>query len=221
MAIAWRPAAWGGLALLGTVLAWGAWQQRLPLSLTEVFGFLTGAACVLLVVDESIWNFPVGIANNLVFLALFFSARLYADMALQLVYVGLAAAGWWLWARGGAGPERLRVSVAPARERLALLLLGAAATVGLAAYLRRIGDAAPWLDALTTVLSLGAQWLLNRKRIDNWFVWLAADVLYVWLYLARGLYLTAVLYALFIGLCLAGLARWRREARAARLQAAA
>jgi nicotinamide mononucleotide transporter len=218
---AWRPWAWAGLALLSAGLAWGSWQGRLPLGLTEVFGFATGAACVLLVVDESVWNFPVGIANNVAFLLLFFSARLYADMALQVVYVGLAVAGWALWARGGGGPERLRVTRAPPGERAVLALAGLLATAGLAAYLRRVGDAAPWLDALTTVLSLIAQWLLNRKRLDNWFVWITADLLYVWLYVGRGLYLTAALYAIFIGLCLTGLARWRREARTAGLQAAA
>ena len=196
------------------LLAWGSWRRVLPLGLIEVFGFATGAACVLLVVDESVWNFPVGIANNLGFLVLFFTARLYADMALQVVYVALAAAGWWLWAKGAAG-EPLRVGRASAGELGALLLLGAAAAAGLAHYLRRVGDAAPVLDASTTVLSLAAQWLLNRKRIESWYVWIAADVLYVWLYVDRGLYLTAVLYAAFIGLCLAGLARWRSSALAA------
>jgi nicotinamide mononucleotide transporter len=215
--IAWRPWAWAGLALLGLGLAWGSWQQRLPLGLTEVFGFATGAACVLLVVDESVWNFPVGIANNVFFLVLFLSARLYADMALQVVYVGLGVAGWRLWVKGGGGAEGLQVAPAGWRERVVLLLLGAAATAGLAVYLRGIGDAAPWLDALTTVLSLIAQWLLNRKRLDNWLVWITADVLYVWLYVGRRLYLTAALYAIFIALCLAGLARWRERARAAPL----
>jgi nicotinamide mononucleotide transporter len=221
VATTWRPFAWSGLALLSAGLAWGSWQGQLRLGLTEVLGFATGAACVLLVVDESIWNFPVGIANNVAFLLLFLSARLYADMALQLVYVTLAVAGWMQWARGGPGADRLRVTLAPAAERAVLLVLSLVATAVLAAYLRRVGDAAPWLDALTTVLSLVAQWLLNGKRLENWFVWITADVLYVWLYVSRGLYLTGALYAIFIGLCLAGLARWVREMRVARLQAVA
>lgn len=93
---------------------------------------------------------------------------------------------------------------------------------GGAVYLRRIGDAAPVLDALTTVLSLIAQWLLNRKRIDNWWAWIAADVLYVGLYVRRGLHLTALLYAVFILLCVWGLRRWRRSrTHAAQLRPAA
>jgi nicotinamide mononucleotide transporter len=211
----WRPVAWASLAVLCAGLAWGSGRGLLALGLVEVFGFATGAACVLLVVDENVWNFPVGIANNLGFFALFFSARLYADMALQLVYVGLAVAGWRLWLKGNGGQEPLRVSTAPAFERLLLFALGLFASAALVVYLRRIGDAAPVRDALTTVLSLIAQWLLNRKRIDSWAVWITADVLYVWLYLDRRLYLTAVLYAIFIGLCLAGLARWRAAAGSA------
>jgi nicotinamide mononucleotide transporter len=208
-----RALVWSLLGAGSAGLAWASIRHVLPLSLTEVLGFATGAACVLLVVDQKIWNFPVGIANNLFFLVLFWRARLYGDMALQLVYVGLGAAGWWRWARGAGDGRALRVTVTPPRERALLALAVLAVTAALALWFERIGDAAPVLDALTTVLSLAAQWLLNRKRIENWYVWIAADVLYVWLYLSRGLHLTAALYAIFIILCLAGLRRWRAEAR--------
>lgn len=215
----WRRYVWGALALLCAGLAWGSWQGLVPMGLVEVLGFATGVAGVLLVVEENVWNFPVGIANNLAFLIVFFSARLYADMALQVVYVGMALAGWRRWVTGSRGPNPLRVTSAPWSERLALLAAGSVATIGLTAYLRRVGGAAPALDALTTVLSLAAQWLLNRKRIDNWYVWLTADVLYLWLYLDRRLYLTTALYAVFIGLCFLGLARWREAARRAAVDA--
>jgi nicotinamide mononucleotide transporter len=85
---------------------------------------------------------------------------------------------------------------------------------GLTWWFVRIGDASPALDALTTVLSLVAQWLLNRKRLENWLFWITADVAYVWLYVARRLHLTAVLYAIFVILCLVGLRRWRAAAAA-------
>jgi nicotinamide mononucleotide transporter len=105
------------------------------------------------------------------------------------------------------------VSFAPPLERAWVAAVAVIATGGLAFWFERIGDAAPALDALTTVLSLVAQWLLNRKRIENWFVWIAADLLYVWLYVARGLHLTAALYAIFVVMCVAGLRRWRTAAR--------
>jgi nicotinamide mononucleotide transporter len=85
------------------------------------------------------------------------------------------------------------------------------ATTGLTYYFISIDDSAPFLDALTTVLSLIAQYLLNFKRLENWFVWITADVIYVYLYIYKELYLTAVLYAIFIGMCIAGYNAWKKS----------
>src|SRR3954467_4078102 len=89
-----RALAWTFLVVASAVLAAASLRHSIPVNLTEIFGFVTGAACVLLVIDENIWNFPVGLANNLFFLALFWTARLYGDMALQFVYLALGIAGW-------------------------------------------------------------------------------------------------------------------------------
>lgn len=199
-------AALGSLALIA-----GAWLGALPLDLTEVCGFVTGALCVWLVVRENIWTWPLGLANNAFFIALFLDARLYADTALQLVYIVLGVLGWRWWLRGGAGRTPLRVSRAPAPTLLTLAALVAAGTAGLTLFLRSVGDSAPFLDALTTTLSLAAQYLLTRKALENWFVWIAADIIYIGLYLDKGLPLTAALYGLFLALCLAGLRQWRRS----------
>jgi nicotinamide mononucleotide transporter len=77
--------------------------------------------------------------------------------------------------------------------------------------LRRFTDSTvPFWDALTTAISLTAQYMLARKIIDNWWLWLAADVIYVALYIYKGLYLTAVLYVIFFALCVVGLVRWQK-----------
>jgi nicotinamide mononucleotide transporter len=164
----------------------------------------------LFVVEQNIWNFPIGIANNIFFIVLFLSARLYGDMALQVVYIVLGLIGWWQWLHGGVNRTELQVNPASTQELLMLLFVGAVATAGMREYFIMINDSAPFLDALTTALSLIAQYLLNNKRIENWFVWIAADIIYVGLYVQKGLYLTAVLYALFIGLCITGYISWRK-----------
>ena len=187
----------------------GAWTGALPLGLTETLGFVTGAVCVWLTVKQHIWSWPIGIANSAFFLALFSGARLFADMGLQVIYIVLGFLGWYWWLRGGDNQTALRVSHATPTTLLALGLLGAVATAGLTAFLRSIGDAAPFLDALTTVLSLVAQYMLTRKLIENWYVWITADIIYIGLYSSRGLYLTAALYALFLALCVMGLRGWR------------
>ena len=71
------------------------------MDLVEILGFVSGALCVWLVARQNVWNWPIGIANNITFLILFWTAGLYADSSLQVVYVGLAVYGWWAWLRGG------------------------------------------------------------------------------------------------------------------------
>jgi nicotinamide mononucleotide transporter len=201
----------GGAASLA--LLYASWVGRAPFGLppvplTEALGFVTGALCVYLVVKESVWNFPVGIANSAFFLALFVGARLYGDAGLQVLFIALGFQGWYLWLRGGENRTPLKVERA---SRLLLLCVAAfvvAGTAALTLFFRAVNDSAPFLDALTTLLSLGAQYLLNRKAVENWLLWMTADVIYVYLYAVKGLHLTAVLYFVFLCLCVVGLRSW-------------
>jgi len=184
------------------------------MSAVEWAGFLTGALCVVLVVKEHVGNFPVGIANCLFFAVLFVDAGLYADAGLQLVFLALGVHGWWLWLRGGEHRTRLEIRPLPQEDAIRVGLGVFLGTALLTLVLSRFTDSTvPFWDALTTSLSLGAQWLLNHKHVANWYLWITADVLYVALYLSKDLRLTALLYAGFIGLCVAGLRSWRRTAR--------
>ncbi|MBD2759630.1 nicotinamide mononucleotide transporter [Yimella sp. cx-573] len=180
---------------------------------TEIAGFVTGALCVWLVVRRNIWNFPVGIANNIFFWVLFMQAGLYADAWLQVVYLVLGGLGWYWWLHGGENRSALVVRSTPAWGWAAVLAFVAVATFVVYALLTSHTDSTvPVGDASTTALSLGAQIMLNRKWIGNWLLWIAADVLYIWLYAHKGLYLTSVLYAGFLVMCIIGLVQWRRAA---------
>lgn len=190
------------------ILSHAGWWSIGPV---EAWGFATGGICVWLVVREHIANWPIGLANNLAFVLLFWHGRLYADMGLQVVYFGLGIYGWWQWLHGGRDRTALTIQRASRRELAALAVTVPLATLSLRQLLVAVDDAAPLLDALTTALSLAAQFLLCRKRIENWWLWLAADVIYVPLYIARGMRLTAVLYAVFFLLCVVGLRAWRRS----------
>ena len=95
-----------------------------------------------------------------------------------------------------------------------LLLFVACATYGLTLLLDSVHDVAPFLDALTTSLSLAAQWLLNTKKIETWYFWIAADLIYVPLYGVKHLWLTAAVYVVFLAMCLRGFAEWRGLATA-------
>jgi nicotinamide mononucleotide transporter len=131
-------------------------------------------------------------------------------MGLQVVYFALAIYGWANWLRGGTGGTALPISRTLRWEWMTLFVFVIAGTIGLRAVLIAAGGAAPLWDALTTALSLAAQYLLCRKRLENWFFWIAADIVYIPLYVSRSLPLTAILYAVFLVMCFAGLRSWRR-----------
>lgn len=203
------------LFVASVALIVGSASGLIPLSTVEVLGFVTGGLTVWFTVRQNIWCWPIGIANNVFFIILFWGARLYADMGLQVVYIVLSVLGWYWWLKGGKQKTVLRVTSAPKREWLVIIPLAIVATELTRRYLASVGDAAPFLDAATTVASLVAQYLLTRKYVENWYVWMAADVVYVGLYVSRGLPLTAILYAVFFGMCVMGLREWKRSRIAA------
>jgi nicotinamide mononucleotide transporter len=201
-----------GLATLGSsALVLGSWIQILPMSLTEVFGFITGAICVWLTVKQNIWSWPIGIANNIFFIFLFLQVGLYADTGLQVVYIVLAILGWYWWLKGGVKKTKLAVSHISITTSLVLTIIGVISTYWMMLYLQSINDSAPFLDALTTVMSLIAQFMLTKKYLENWYIWIAADVIYVYLYFSKDLSLTAVLYFIFLCMCIAGLTQWQKS----------
>jgi nicotinamide mononucleotide transporter len=179
------------------------------ISVAEVLGFGTGAVCVWLVAKQHLLNWPIGIANNLLFILLFATTGLYADAGLQVVYIALACYGWWSWTHGAQAGGELAVSHTPARTLVMLLLAGATITFGLTALLDHVTDSTvPFWDALTTALSLVATYGQCRKQVESWYFWMLADVIYVPLYASKGLWLTALLYVGFFMLCVMGWRRW-------------
>lgn len=182
----------------------------------EVAGFVTGALCVWLATRQHVANFPVGIANNVVFAVLFWQSGIPANAALQVVYLALAALGWWWWVRGGPDSGRMPVAATPRLVWPVAVVVTVAATVAIAALLTHADESVrPSWDAGTTALSLVAQVMMGRKWLGSWAVWIVTDVLLVGLYASLGLYLTAALYVLFIALCVSGWRAWRADLQTA------
>ena len=180
----------------------------------EVFGFVTGAACVGLLVRQNIWNWPLGIANNLTFMVLFYRTGLYADVGLQVFYIAISVYGWWHWLHGGRDHGALAAS--RVRPATALLLVGtvAATTALLTFILRRYTNSTvPVLDSLITALSLVAQFMMTRKWVENWPVWILANCISVGLLIYKGLYVASLLYLVYQVLCVMGWKEWRATLR--------
>jgi nicotinamide mononucleotide transporter len=203
-----RPAEWLAMLLVSAAMVAATGLERWSIPWTEVAGFVTGFVCVWLAVRQHVWTWPIGLANNVAFLILFWNARLFADAGLQIVYFALGAYGWWNWLYGGEKRTELRLSRALRGEWLALAVLVPLATWGLWELLVAVNGAAPFWDSLTTILSLAAQYLMCRKRVECWLIWIAADLIYVPLYLDRQLPLTAALYGAFLVMCVFGLREW-------------
>jgi nicotinamide mononucleotide transporter len=170
-----------------------------------------GIVSVYLSTRQNIWSWPTAIANVALYTVVFYQGRLYGQMGLQPVYLALSIYGWYEWLHGGAQRTELQVSRATPRLLGALAVINIVTWVSLAAILRRTDAALPWLDALLTTTSLVAQWMMTRKILESWLLWIAVDVVYVPMFFSQRLYATALLYAAFLVLAVMGFVEWRRS----------
>lgn len=181
-----------------------------PLSWAEVVGFGTGIWCVWLTAQRRMLNFPVGIANCLLLLFLFWQSRLFADASLQVLFIGLSLQGWWQWSRGRINRE-IPVSDLSAQGMVAAGASGLALAALLYLLLTWAKGSVPLFDALITALSVVAQWLLNARKRQTWYFWIVVDLISIPVYVHKQLYLIALLYFIFLGLCIIGLRAWARD----------
>ena len=177
----------------------------------EAVSFVTGALCVWLVVRENVWNFPIGLLNVATFSIVFFQSRLFADAGLQVVYFVMGIVGWTLWLRGGKNHTPLNLSRIGSAELAWICVFVVVSTLGLWQTLHHLGGSASFWDALTTSLSLASQWMLNRKQLENWLGWIIVDTIYIPLYVSKGLFLTAILYSIFLCMAFIGWKQWHQS----------
>jgi nicotinamide mononucleotide transporter len=178
----------------------------------EILAVVTGIISVYLSTRENIWSWPTALVNVSLYFVVFLEAKLYADMGLQVVYFALSLYGWYEWLYGGENRTELHVSRASRSLSVRLALVGLAAAAVLGTVLARFTDAAlPYLDSATTSTSLVAQWMMTRKILENWLLWITVDIVYVPMFISQGLYATALLYAAFLVLAVMGFVDWRRS----------
>jgi nicotinamide mononucleotide transporter len=184
------------------------------MSSIEIVAAVFGVISVFLSVRQNIWSWPTAIVNVGLYIIVFYNSKLYADTGLQVIYVVLNAYGWYHWLYGGKNRTELPVSRTSARLWLLLVALGATGTALIGTLLSQKTDAAlPYIDAATTSTSLVAQWMMTRKLVENWIIWVAVDVVYIGMYIYKSLFVTAVLYLIFLILSAMGYVQWRRSLR--------
>jgi len=168
------------------------------------------AGSIFLAGRNNVHTWWIGILGCVLFGYVFFTAKLYADVALQVFFIATSGFGWWNWLHGKKGAE-LPVRRSDARLIVATALAGIALALGYGWLLHRYTDAyAPFLDSVVLAFSLLGQFLLMGRRVETWWCWLLVNTIAVPLYATRGLHLTAVLYAAFWINALVSLRRWRK-----------
>lgn len=184
------------------------------MSTLELFAALVGAVSVYLSVRQNIWSWPTALINVALYFLLFYKVGLFSDMGLQVVYFALSLYGWYEWLYGGEGRTELRVTRTGWRLGLLLAAIAAVGSALLGVFLHHETDAAlPFMDSFLSSTSLVAQWMMTRKLLENWLIWIGVDVLYVGMFIFKDLYLTAGLYAVFLALAVKGWLDWRRSMR--------
>ncbi|MBK7570627.1 MAG: nicotinamide mononucleotide transporter [Bacteroidetes bacterium] len=183
-----------------------------PTSIIEILGILTGLLGVWLTIRKNIWCFPVGIVNVTTYALMFSSEgiRLYADAILQCIYLLLLIYGWIQWKKNRKTFDTFNYPAQLFTTKL--IYISFLAYFLLSLFLQEFTNASlPWLDSALTILSLVAQWMIARKLIANWIIWIIVDAVYVPLYFYKGLPLTSILYFIFLLLAVKGYMDWRKN----------
>lgn len=179
----------------------------------ELLGVVTGFVCVWLAAKNSLWNFPITIVSVLIYMVVFYEARLYADMGLQMYFLAMAIYGWYYWINRRDEDQKLKpIRRVEKRELLTGGILVLVFTGLFGSFLHHQTDAFfPYLDSFCTGSSLLGAFFLSRRILENWVVWIFVDIIYLYLYISKGLYLTTLLYLAYVGVAVFGYIEWKKS----------
>lgn len=191
-----------------------------PLSYIELIGIVTGLVSVWCAARANIWTWPVGLVNVTAFFFLFYQVRLYSDVLLQVFFFVTTCYGWYYWRRQDVASDTGKITLLTHRARMVALAVLFAGTVALGYGMSRVHIHLPTLfpepasfpypDALTTVLSVAATFLLAQRKIESWVLWITVDVVSIGLYAMKEIVFTSLLYCVFLVIASFGLVHWRR-----------
>jgi nicotinamide mononucleotide transporter len=177
----------------------------------EGIAAVCGLLCVWLTVRQNIWCWPTGLIQVLLYIGVFYHARLYSDLILHVIYVIMQVYGWYHWLHGGHNRSELPVTMLSMPALTGWIIVGMGAIIPWGYLMATYTDAAaPYPDAFITAMSLIAQWLMARKRLESWYFWIGVDIVAIVVYLYKELFITTGLYSVFLILALFGYFQWRR-----------
>jgi nicotinamide mononucleotide transporter len=184
------------------------WQHQTWL---EIIGVISGLLCVYLAAVNNIWNWPIAIISVGIYIFIFFDARLYADMGLQFYFMVMNIYGWYFWSKKPSTKEKTPVALITRKEIILSVIAVIIFTFILGSVLKYTPASYPYIDSFCTACSLVAQVFLARKVLENWLIWIFVDIIYVGVYIFKHLDLTAVMYAIYVGIALLGYIDWKKD----------
>lgn len=202
------------------------------MSYLEFFGTLFGGIAVWLSAKENIWSWWIGIINVILFFFLFYQIQLYPDMFLQVFFLVTNLIGWWQWKYPKTNQanqnNELKISSLSIKNIFILCSLGTVLTTILGTFTANLSQllpllfskpsAFPYLDSFTTVMSIITTFLMIRKKVECWYLWLLIDVISTYMYFVKGVKLVGIEYAIFCVIALFGAISWTKEFKAQSLQ---
>ena len=195
--------------------------------LIEVFGTITGLLYLYFSIKQNIWLWPLGLVTSILYVYVFFITRFYADMGLNVYYVFISIYGWYNWLYGGESRQKNTLDVSSVSYKLAIFLV--ILTIGIYWILVlalkklpemldiKVSELLYW-DAFTTAASIVATWMLARKIIEHWLVWIVVDAVSLGLYLYKGMYPTVILFLVYTIMAIKGYIEWKKDLKTERIQ---
>ena len=185
------------------------------ISWIEIGAVAFALAYLVLAIRQSQLCWPAALISVTLSLVLFYGARLYPEAALQIFYFAMAIYGWYQWQLGGVEHSGVKITLWSARAHVIAVTTVVAFSVGLGAVLAAHTDAAlPYADSFTAIGALVATYMVAKKVLENWIYWFVLDSVSVFVYVARELYVYALLFVLYLVLIVIGYRRWRADWRA-------
>jgi nicotinamide mononucleotide transporter len=189
------------------------------ISWTEIGAVAFAIAYLVLAIRQSVLCWPAALISVTLSLVLFYAAKLYMETALQVFYIAMAIYGWYQWRRGGAEHSGVKITLWSKRAHVIAIAAVILVSAGFGAVLAARTDAAlPYADSFTAIGALVATYMVTKKVLENWAYWFVLDSVSVFVYVARELYLYALLFVLYLVLIVIGYRRWHRDFRSQQMQ---
>ena len=178
----------------------------------EILGVIFSLFYLFFSIRQNILLWPMGIISALLYIVVFYQSKFYADMGLNGYYLVISFYGWIIWRKGrGNGGDGLHVTRTGLKLAGILTLITVVAFFTIGLILDHLTDSPiPYWDAFTTAISFTATWMLARKKIEHWILWIIVDAVSMGLYLYRGLYPTLVLFTVYTVMAVIGFIQWKR-----------